>query len=320
MIDLADALWNQRHETAAAKNRLVTFRDVVGWPGDLLLGNWVQLYALSLEFAPDLIVELGRGYGNSTCVFIAAANRLQNTKVVSIGHDSERTWASITAARLKKVVPPNWFNPIETLEQDILDTDFAKIFSPAKSIFLFWDAHGKELADYVLAEIFPHLQDKKHVILVHDISDARHDDLEPSYVRADGLPQNWLGYLVGPFAELVPLYDFFSRNGIAYDTAIASLKRGFLREDTRRAELEKSYGIDFPKPTPLEASGVVYFDLNNRHPEYHARRVVFPKFERSSEGNAPLIETKRPGTFSWHLRQSMRNVIAQRFWRILRDL
>lgn len=64
MIDLASALWNQRYALSEAKDRLVRFRELVNCPGNLPLGNWFQLYAVSLNFAHDLIIEVGRGYGN----------------------------------------------------------------------------------------------------------------------------------------------------------------------------------------------------------------------------------------------------------------
>src|SRR3954471_14076850 len=40
---------------------------------DLPLEGWRQLYDLTVAFQPDLVIELGRGWGNSTCVFTEAA-------------------------------------------------------------------------------------------------------------------------------------------------------------------------------------------------------------------------------------------------------
>jgi cephalosporin hydroxylase len=106
MMDLATALWNKRQAISRAKERLAILHRVVDSPGDLDLGTSIQLYASCLEFAPDLIVELGRRYGNSTCVFTQAANELGNTKLLSIDYDPG--WSNRTVSRLKKTVSREW--------------------------------------------------------------------------------------------------------------------------------------------------------------------------------------------------------------------
>jgi hypothetical protein len=251
----------------------------VNCPGNLPLGNWVQLYAVCLDFAPDLIIEVGRGYGNSTCVFTEAANRLSDTKVVSIGNDSDRAWNTGTVPRLRRLVSTNWFEPLEVREEDAFKIDFSKICSFGTAILFFWDAHGSQLATHILANLMPQLKNKRNVTLVHDISDARYDDnLTRSYFRADGLPQFWLGDLVGPFEELIPLYDFLSRNRIIYDTPRRSLSRKFATNLAKRDELANCWGLNFLDDSPLELGGLLYFDLNNRHNEGQAQEMVFPEF------------------------------------------
>jgi cephalosporin hydroxylase len=42
--------------------------EIVDSPCDLSLGQWYRLRELALAAEPDLIVEVGRGYGNSTVV------------------------------------------------------------------------------------------------------------------------------------------------------------------------------------------------------------------------------------------------------------
>jgi cephalosporin hydroxylase len=294
MIDFASGLWNQRQEIARAKDRLATLRQAVDWPSDLFLGQWAQLYAFCLEFAPDLIVELGRGYGNSTCVFAEAANRSGSTRVISIGYDAEQGWSARTAPRVARIVAPEWFSVLEILHRDILETDFKEMFGRGKRIFLFWDAHGTELALYLLADAFPALQSKEHLVVVHDITDVRYNDVQPDYVRADGAATVWLGPLFSPFEELIPLYDFLSRNNISFDTPEHSLRNWLNMNPEKANELRSCWGPDFPGPSPLDTGHWVYFDLStkgapvrpNVFPSYPARREEKPEGLRPRHGRA----------------------------------
>jgi len=288
MVDLAPALWNQRHEIASVQDRLVKLREAVAWPRDLGLGQWVQLYAFCLEFAPDLIVELGRGYGNSTCVFTEAANRLGRARVVSVGYDSERGWATRTAPRVGAEVNPEWFKVLEILHQDILETDLGAIFATGKRVLLFWDAHGRELALYLLGRALPHLESKEHVVVVHDITDTRYEDTPPDYLTADGAATLWLGPLFSPFEELIPLYDFLSRNNISFDTPENSLAGWRARNPEQARELEALWSDDLARPGPTETGHWTYFDLQDR--EDPQRSLAFPpEASRGGPGEAPRL-------------------------------
>jgi len=76
MIDFASSLWNHRKDLVDSKERLLKLREAVDRPGDQDLADWFKLYAFVLEYSPDLIIELGRGYGNSTCIFTEAVNKI----------------------------------------------------------------------------------------------------------------------------------------------------------------------------------------------------------------------------------------------------
>jgi hypothetical protein len=70
----ATALWNQRGAIAAMRDHFEKMSAAIGHPTDLNLYQWAELGAFALEFRPDLILELGRELGNSTCCFIEVAN------------------------------------------------------------------------------------------------------------------------------------------------------------------------------------------------------------------------------------------------------
>jgi predicted O-methyltransferase YrrM len=309
MMDLAAALWNKRQAISRAKERLAMLHRVVDSPGDLDLGTSIQLYAFCLEFAPDLIVELGRRYGNSTCVFTQAANELGNTKILSIDYDPG--WSNRTVSRLKKAVSPEWFDPLRVLKEDIRKLSFSEIFASGNHIFLYWDAHGADLAKYVLAEALPHLRHKRHIVVVHDITDARFFNVDPSYVGADGLPRFWLANLVSPFEELIPLYDFLSRNRIAFVTPLESLNQTLLHNREHCAELEKLWGNNFSAPTPLEAGHWIYFSLNNRDQQALETNLIFPQLTVLKYGQEKLR--------SLRLKQAVKKATPALVLELLRD-
>src|SRR5262245_22183271 len=104
------AYWNQRARLAADRDRLMLLSRAVSWPSGMTLYQYSQLIASCLEFSPDLILELGRGYGNSTCAFTEAANLLggaSHTRVLSLCNTGE--WVTRTVPALRSVVDNDWF-------------------------------------------------------------------------------------------------------------------------------------------------------------------------------------------------------------------
>jgi FkbM family methyltransferase len=259
VFDLGEALAARTAELAEARETLFRYRELVDSPADLTHAQYLQVLALTLDFAPDLVIELGRGYGNTTCVFTEAASRL-DARVVSVGYDFERGWTQRTAPRLAEVVPAGWLERLRVYELDIMELDFAPVIGDARRVLLWWDAHGDELARHLLAELLPLLQQRENLIAVHDVSDARHDQVERGYERADGWPNYWQGHLVCPFDEIVPLYDFCSRNALELHTAQASLAALRERDAGGVAELERLLG-DIPPPSLLDEGNWIWFSL-----------------------------------------------------------
>ena len=188
MFDVARHYYEQRHrihEDAAVLRALI---GAVGWPNDLTPAQWTQWYSLVLGFAPDLIIELGRGYGNSTALFAQAAWRLRRMKaawrlgrmkIVSLCLTGE--WASIAAPRIAKLVDPAWFASVDARRTDILSADYGEIIANHQRVLVLWDAHGFEIAELVLGDILPRLADRQHLLLLHDISDNRYASVQRSY-------------------------------------------------------------------------------------------------------------------------------------------
>lgn len=131
MISFAAAMWNQRQALLEARERLKTLYELVDSPADFSFHQWAGLFALCMEFAPDLIIELGRRYGNSTCISTEAANRLAPTRVV--GLCLTRKWQTRTVPRLERAVPREWFEPLWAMTCNLLKTGFRSIAVPIAS-------------------------------------------------------------------------------------------------------------------------------------------------------------------------------------------
>jgi hypothetical protein len=223
-----------------------------------------------IDFATALWNQ--RGEGNSTCVFAEAAHRLGGARVVSIDHGFG--WDSRTVPRLREVVSPEWLSALEILHQNIFDSDFGEILAAGERVFVFWDAHGWDLALCVLREALPHLQWKHHVIAVHDVSDTRYHQVDPAYSGGESVRRTWLGHLASASEEFIPLYDFLSRNRILFETPEHSLDEWVRLNREKAGELESCWGADFPAPSPLQTGHWIYFDV--RGTSDPAIKRVFP--------------------------------------------
>jgi len=267
MIDFAYSLLNQRKDLVDSKKRLRELSEDVSRPVDFGFPDWIQLYSLVLEFSPDLIVELGRGYGNSTCLFTEAVNKSGKGKVVSVGYDSEHAWDKITVPALQKLISSQWLDKLSIKQQDIMKTDFAEIIGKSERILLFWDAHGKELAQYIISHLFPLLQNKEHLIVMHDITDTGSSD-PASSTEFGGYEIFQIHNLVSIFEEIIPLFDFISNNDIQYDTLRESIRR-FVRKNEQTSpdiskELKKTWNELVGDHEPMERSHMIYYDINNK--------------------------------------------------------
>lgn len=275
------AVWNQRRVVAGLAPRLRQLMGVVGRPTDLAPHQWGQLLAFAAEFRPDLVIELGRGHGNSTCVFLEAARALDQSgspcRVVSLCLTS--AWADDTVPRLAGVCDAAWFARGKILRGDILRYDFGAEAAGAKRVLVFWDAHGPEVADAVLSRLMPPLAGRAHAVLMHDISDATYDTAKSGYGDAnlwDGECATGHTFRVAGIAssvtQAVLALDFTGRNGVKLHTAAEELHRELADRPDRRAELEALLGNDlfslrahwvwftlneatgpltFPRPRPL---------------------------------------------------------------------
>ena len=155
------ALWDQRQPLAALRSRLNSLSQAVDRPVDLSITQWVQIAAFTLDFRPDLIIELGREFGNSTCCFLEIANHLGGAKAcLLLSLCLSDSWSVRTVPRLRNLVPKEWFAPADIRRVNLLDFDFKAELENCQRPLIFWDAHGFEVAECVLGSVLPHLLKK----------------------------------------------------------------------------------------------------------------------------------------------------------------
>jgi hypothetical protein len=191
------------------KDKFALMHRLVGSPPrDLPLENWSELYDLTVAYRPDVVLELGRGWGNSTCVFTEAANMV-GCRVFSIDFDSEHAWEARTAPRLEQVVDANWFAPLTVFHDDITTFDFDPLLAGNTRTLVFWDAHGADVAEAVFGGLLPALPAENKVIV---------DDIWRT-PNKDGLQAE---YRAGPFwslfDEVLPLWDYLTERQIGFDS------------------------------------------------------------------------------------------------------
>src|SRR5689334_10978159 len=120
-VDIARYYYEQRASIAADAPLLRRLIAAVDWTNDLAPSQWAQWYSVALGFAPDLILELGRGRGNSTALFTQAAARLGTARVVSLCQSGD--WTSDVAPRIARQVDARWFDRLDARMADILSSD-----------------------------------------------------------------------------------------------------------------------------------------------------------------------------------------------------
>ncbi|WML35472.1 hypothetical protein [Clostridium sp. OS1-26] len=253
VISPASAYWNQREKISKNKERIKDLAHAVDYLNDLNICQWSQLVAFTLEFKPDLILELGRGKGNSTCVFTEVSNWFggkDKCRVVSLCISDSFEKETIPKLKDNGVVSEEWFNPLECINTDILDYDYEKLFSNYERVLVFWDAHGYSIAECVLGKILPLLQNKKHHIIMHDLSDNRY---MPKQILSYDNNYLWrgnndvgqrvvLGNINSAVEQSVSIVDFVSRNNIDLVSSDHSFHQEIGKDIEKVEEMKKELG------------------------------------------------------------------------------
>jgi len=254
--DIARFYYDERLHVAEDLETLKKLIAATNAEYDLAPRQWAQWYSVALGFRPDLILELGRGKGNSTALFCQAASRLGRTRVVSVCNSKH--WAEETLPRLKAFIPQHWLDPLDARMADILDTDYSAILNGAIRVLVLWDAHGFEIAEIVLGRILPLISDRPHLLLMHDISDNRYARMERSYVdqpiwkgstwdNGTGVSANRvnIGWMNSLQDQVIALADFATRNDVEIGSADHEFAQFFGAHPSYADEMRRTLGDRF---------------------------------------------------------------------------
>lgn len=261
-FDVAQCYYDQRHLIAEDAPLLRELIAAVNGPGDLGPAQWAQWYSTAVGFEPDLIVELGRGRGNSTAVFAQAARRLglrqpaKRTKVVSLCVTGE--WDGVVAPAIARIVGADWFANVDARRIDILSVDYAELLAGHERVLVLLDAHGFEIAELVLGDILPRLADREHLLLMHDISDNRYSGVQRSYggqplwqgsawqKRTGGWESRInIGWMNSMQDQVIALADFAVRNDLEIGSSDHEYARFFGARPAHAEEMDRLLGREF---------------------------------------------------------------------------
>ena len=128
--------------------------------------------------------------------------------IVSIGNDSEQAWETRSAPRLHKIVDASWFDPLKVLHADITTLDFRPLVEGSRRTLVFWDAHGRDVADAVLGRLLPFLPTENKVIVDDIWATPEKYGLEAEY---------HVGPLWSLFDELPHLWEYLEQNQIVLE-------------------------------------------------------------------------------------------------------
>jgi hypothetical protein len=254
-IDVPRFYFEQRHAIAEDAARLRALRHIVNSPADLAAQQWAQWYSVARGFRPDVILELGRGRGNSTALFTQAASRLPDTRVVSLCYSSD--WGDDVEPQVRKLVEPGWLDRLDARRADILATDYDAIFGSSQRVLVLWDAHGFEIAEVVLGRILPMLKEREHLFLLHDISDNRYSESSRAYggpmwkgpawqerTRQWGARTN-IGWMSSIQNQVIAVADFSARNNVELQSADHEYRQFFNANPEAAAEMTTVIGDEY---------------------------------------------------------------------------
>ena len=241
--------------------------EIVNSPNELTRLQAYTLAAITVARSPNVVLDLGTGLGNSAAVF---GTLCPTAKTYTF--DIDNKWARITLPKLIKYgFAPN----VEPVVGDMTKLDFSKFIGDAKSVVVFWDAHGFSIADLVLAHILPIIAGRQHIVLCHDVSYINRNFLDYNgktiWRGTDAYysPNSNMSYVVAGWAmsvaeQVISIFDFCERNEMSFHSVDVAMG---IEDKNAFAELGRVLGI-----SPMAAFHMGYFTMaETKHRRFPAR-------------------------------------------------
>ena len=244
---VSQALWNQRNSIVKHGDRLRELIYLTNSKNDLSTYQWGQLFTITLEFQPDVIIEVGRGHGCSTTLFTEAANLLQEhgTQVVSIC--PSQMWARYTSSRINEKSHKHWSVPLQILTTSLDKVDVQEITKHASRVLVFWRDSQPETTRSILTRLLPEICTKPHMVIVHGITDTRYQggEQKTGYRLWEQGISGWrlrLGDIDCDQNHIIPLVDFAARNRISLKSAEHDLRCGLAKKNEMVEWFQANWG------------------------------------------------------------------------------
>lgn len=273
----ARAYWDNRSILEEIQNVIVLLHKTVGYPNHFTLSQYAQFISMAMAAKPDLILEIGRWEGHSTCAFTQAANVLsdvQKCKVISVC--GSNAWDQITEANLRQSMPESWFDPLTIITREPPESEIESVLAGSTRVLLSWRDPRFAVSKWVINRILPILASQSHLVMVSYIYDERYSDPRVNnYSGGDwwrtGQLSNGtmrLGHFYGDAALLIPLIDFLSRNKIDLYSSDHSLASKL--DQLQKLEMQSILGKG--ETNIVSQLGYwTYFSLNTGNPPF-----IFP--------------------------------------------
>jgi len=180
---------------------------------------------------------------------------------------------------------------------DVLELDVEAALRGKRRVFFLLDAHGWDVAEYVVGVVVPELFKREHVLFMHDVVLPTHyaavyakyfphdptrptDGMEGYGGRGiwRGSEETWdrflfLNGLAGRYPEFVALVDFVNRNGLTLHALEASVRQAIEDYPERREEMQRLLGDRMYAPF----SAFAWLSLD---PLDRPTQLRFPTFRR----------------------------------------
>jgi len=288
---LAKAYWKHRERLNTSIVWIKQILQKTG-SGHLISGyRWTQTCAFTLEFKPDLVIEIGRWHSIFTISLCNHVNMLRPllSKVISVGPTAD--WKK-DFRKIKSLVTDEWFEPVSIFQHDIYTFPFEEHIKEAQRILVFWSANGYDSAEFVLGKFLPLIADRQHAVITSLISDNRYLATQQRRYGKHKLwrKQTWdgsfciIGNVASPTEEAINLVDFATRNGLTLFSADHSLHTEFDGDSERLQQMRSLLGRDF-------------FDIRANWRWFSLNEVpfepTFPKYEKRRGRLLPFRNSRR---------------------------